>query len=300
MNEIFEANDSDRLDKVLNGFVPRSRSQIQRWIEQGKVRVDDRIVTQKSKKILSGQKLEIEVTIEEQEQSGFEAEQGRLEVLHEDDYLIVVNKPSGLIVHPTESIKKGTLVNRLLHRYPELASVGEKHRAGLAHRLDKGTSGVLLVARTETCLEHLKQQFRRREVQKTYRVVLTGEVADETVRIEVPIGYNPRNRMLRKATPEGRYAESVFEREAVGDQVTAAWCRPKTGRTHQIRIHAKYMGHPVVGDQKYGGDTASRLMLHSESIEFIHPGKEVPVEFTASPPEEVVELWDDICFSSDG
>lgn len=295
MTKMYEADTSDRLDKVLNDFIARSRSQIQRWIEQGKVRVDGEIVTQKSKKVHTGQEIEIEVMVEEEEESGYRAEKGELEIIYQDEHLIAVNKPSGLIVHPTESIKKGTLVNRLLYRFPQLASVGKEYRAGLAHRLDKGTSGVLLVARTEDCLEHLKQQFRRREVQKTYRVIMSGELADETLRIQVPIGYNPRNRMLRKASPEGRYAESVFDREAAKNQMSAVWCRPKTGRTHQIRVHAKYLGHPVVGDQKYGGDQANRLMLHSESIGFTHPNSEESVQFRANIPEEVEKLWDDIC-----
>lgn len=296
MNEIYRANEEGRLDKVLNERIPRSRTQIQSWIEQGRVRVDDEIVTRKSKIVRKGQEIDVEAPdLEPDNKEGIVPEDKPLQVLHEDDQIIVLHKPAGIIVHPTESITKGTTANRLVHHYPELASVGSPHRAGLAHRLDRGTSGVLVVARTEKALSSLKKQFKGRTVDKKYRTILSGGLADESLRVEVPIGYNSRNRMLRRADPAGRYAETTFRREAYNDEMTAVWCKPLTGRTHQIRVHAKHISHPVVGDEKYGGPGASRLMLHSEFIEFDHPGTNERTSFRVEPDQEVLSLWNDIC-----
>jgi len=296
MSEVYEAESSDRLDVVLNEVIPQSRSVLQDWIQQGRVRVDDEIVTQKSKRVQGGQTIEVD-TPDREETEGIIPEDKPIDVIYEDESLIVLHKPAGLIVHPTESVVKDTLANRLVHHYPELASVGESHRAGLAHRLDRPTSGVLVVARTNEALRGIQKQFKDRTVEKKYRTILTGELDDESLRIEVPIGYNSRNRMLRSADPTGQYAETTFDREAVGQDMSAVWSKPLTGRTHQIRVHAKYVGHPVVGDEKYGGTGASRLMLHSEAIEFIHPKTKEKMTFCVEPEKEVLSLWNDVCSS---
>lgn len=294
MTERYVSDRDDRLDKVLNDHVPRSRTQLQEWIEHGRVRVNDDIVTSKSHSVSEGDELELDIPEVRESSEGIVAEAEPLNIIHEDDSILVLNKPAGLIVHPTESIETGTLANRLVHHYPRLASVGPDHRAGLAHRLDRGTSGVLVVAKTNDALRDLQNQFKNRTVDKKYRTILSGELKDESLRIEVPIGYNPNNRVLRKATPTGQYAESTFRRQAVADERTAVWCKPVTGRTHQIRIHAKYIGHPVVGDDKYGGPGAARLMLHSEQIAFEHPETGEQTEFQVKPDEEVLELWNNI------
>jgi len=293
VNKAFSAEESDRLDKVLNRVLSQSRNRIQKWIKQGRVRVDDEIITTKSKPVSQGQRINVEVP-EEARGEGLIPEDKPINVIGRDEQILAIEKPGGMIVHPTESIQKGTLANRLAFHYPELTSVGESHRAGLVHRLDRGTSGVLLVARTSEAYKSLKKQFRERTVTKRYRAILSGHLEDDSLRIEVPIGYNSRNRMLRRADPTGQYAETRMDRVRAGTEATTVWCTPVTGRTHQLRVHAQYIGHPVVGDRKYGGDVASRLMLHSEYIEVDHPGTGDRISFEAEPGREVQELWENI------
>lgn len=288
-----EARREERLDKVLAGSLPYSRTRLQAWIEAGRVRVDEDTVTTKSERVNPGQHVEVDVPPRETRE-GVVPESGSLEVIHEDEAFLAVEKPSGTLVHPTASERTGTLVNRLLFHYPELSEVGEPHRAGLVHRLDRPTSGVLLVARTESALRTLKDQFRRRRVKKTYRAVLEGDLRDGSVEVQVPLGRHPDNPVLRRADPSGKYARTEIERVGGDGTRTAVYCYPETGRTHQIRIHARYIGHPVLGDAKYGSGGDERLMLHAESLRFEHPRTSEPITVRSPRSGEALPVWEEL------
>ncbi len=280
-----------RLDKLLSSNLPYSRSLIQKFIKKGSVKVDGETVTDKSQLCSGGQKIKLEVS-EDEISTEIKPEPGRLDVVYEDDYILAVNKPSGMIVHPAASVKKGTLVNRLLYHYPDLADVGGRRRSGLVHRLDRGTSGVVIIARSDDVLNNIQNQFKQREVKKTYRAVLGGELMDSRLRIEVPIDRNSKNPLLRCASPSGKKAQTRIEVAGHAGGLTSVWCYPLTGRTHQIRVHCKYIGHPVLGDKKYGGKKATRLMLHAEKISFKHPKNDRIITIKTDPPREVLEKWE--------
>lgn len=282
-----------RLDRELARLVDFSRNRVQSLIEDGGVMVDGETVTDKSYSVEPDTTVSYTVPDPRAEKAPG-PEEGPLDVLHEDEGLLVLDKPSGIIVHPAPSHRAGTLVNRILHHYPEQANVGEPERAGLVHRLDRGTSGVLLVARSEEVLSALKDQFRARTVTKKYQAVVRGNFDDESVRIEVPIGRDPRNPTLRRADPEGKRAVTVVEKQGDRDGRSALECRPRTGRTHQLRVHLKYLGHPILGDVKYNGPPGERLMLHAKSIEFIHPLTDNSLRVEADTPDEVSQLWNEI------
>jgi 23S rRNA pseudouridine1911/1915/1917 synthase len=209
-----------------------------------------------------------------------------LAILYEDEAMLAVNKEAGMVVHPAAGNQTGTLVAALLHRYPALAELGE--RPGLVHRLDKETSGVILVARTEVALADLAAQFAQRRVEKTY-LALTEKVPRQRAGlVEEAIARHPVHRKKMAVCDEGRGREAVTAYRVLGRTAAGLWlieCRPKTGRTHQIRVHLKHLGSPVVGDPLYGKrGGCSRHMLHAWKIAFRHPvtGKRIEVE--APPP----------------
>ncbi len=288
----FELRTDGRVDRALAGQLQYSRTTIQGWIREGRVRVDGEQINDKSHAVEAGDVARVEFPEQQFDPDRAHPEPGEVPVVHEDDHLIVINKPRDLVVHPAGGHPGGTLANRLLYHYPDLSEVGESHRAGMVHRLDRETTGIMLIARTQQAYDTLKKQFANRTVRKKYRTVLEGELEDERVRVRVPIGRHPDNYLLRKADPAGKQAETLVDVVARHDYRTAAWCRPKTGRTHQIRVHARYLGHPVLGDEKYGTMTSGRLMLHAESITVSHPGSGEDVTYEAPPPEEVSETWD--------
>lgn len=291
--DVIDIQESGRIDAVLSRLLPHSRNQIQQWIAEGRVQRDGEAITDKSLRVEPGQTVRVNVPQSSSDQT-LQPEDEPLEVLYEDGDVLAVNKPSGVVVHPTRVHTSGTLVHRLLHHYPECGDVGPEGRAGLVHRLDRGTSGVLLVARNSSALKNLQGQFRRREVKKTYRAILSGVLDDPRVKIEVPVGRHSKNPTLRRAQPTGKYALTRIERAGTSDSMTAAWCYPETGRTHQIRVHCDYIGHPVIGDRKYGGDEGSRLMLHAERIECTHPTTGNPLTVEAPCPGDFLALWNQI------
>ncbi len=224
------------------------------------------------------------------------AEAIALDVRYEDDDLLVVNKPAGLAVHPGPGHPGGTLVNALLARVPALAKVGGPLRPGIVHRLDKDTSGVLLVAKTETALAALQAAIKAREVQREYLALVQGLVAAEEGTIEAPIARHPRHRRRMAVVPRGRRAVTryrVRERFAVATLVEASL---QTGRTHQIRVHFAHLGHPVVGDPVYGGKGErwgmTRQALHAFRLDFTHPGSGAPIAVEAPLPEDMARALD--------
>lgn len=292
--ETVRIENDGRLDRVLAERTDQSRSRIQKYIERGDVRVEGEPAQKKSMTISEGTRVSLPRESEDSKDK-LVSEEGPLDVLYEDDCLLVLDKPARMLVHPTSHQREGTLVNRILHHYPGQREVGYPERAGLVHRLDRGTSGVLIVARSEESLSNLKNQFRERSVQKLYRAVVAGELTDDSLKIDVPIGRDPDNPTLRQADPNGKPSVTIVEREGSSDGCSALWCRPRTGRTHQLRVHLQYIGHPILGDPKYSRGKEERLMLHAESIEFIHPVTDNSLRVQSDPPPEVLQAWNEAC-----
>jgi 23S rRNA pseudouridine1911/1915/1917 synthase len=217
-------------------------------------------------------------------------------VVHEDDALVVVDKPAGLVVHPGSGMGEGTLVEGLLHRYPDIAGVGsDPDRPGIVHRLDRGTSGLLVVARTVGAHEALTTQIAARQVERVYTTLVWDTVAEATGRVEAPIGRSPRRPTLMAVVADGRPAATDYEvtrRFALPEPTTLLTCTLETGRTHQIRVHLAAIDHPVVGDRAYGGGRPDvidldRPFLHAVGLALTHPTTGDRLEFSSPLPEDL-------------
>jgi len=266
----------ERLDACLARLHPDlSRARWQKLIRSGLVTVDGRI--HRPHAVLKGGEM-IRAVIPPPEEPGLVPRPLPLEVLYQDDVLLAVNKPPGLVVHPAPGHRDDTLVNALLHHYPELAGVGGPDRPGIVHRLDKDTSGVMLVARTEAARLHLQRQFKARSVTKRYLALVRGVPDPPEGTVAAPIGRSPSDRKKMSIyAPRSRPAETHYRVLATGKGVALLEVFLLTGRTHQIRVHLAHRGHPVLGDRQYGrgrtpeGVVVPRQMLHAESIAFTHP-----------------------------
>jgi len=283
-----------RLDRYLTALNRwGSRSQIQRLIGDGHVRVDGHGV--KAGTVLrAGQRIEIEAA-PPQLPAGVEAEAIPLDVLHEDAWLLVINKPAGLVVHPAPGHWRGTLVSALLHHWQGPRAGLDPLRPGIVHRLDKDTSGVLVIAKDNDTLAELGRQFRSREVGQQYVAAVSGCVARASGTSAAPIGRNPIHRKRMAVRQGGREALTAFEVIDRFANVTFVRLHPKTGRTHQLRVHLAAIGHPIIGDAVYGRQRpADRLMrrqaLHAERLRFRHPHSGNAMTFTAPWPEDLVAL----------
>jgi 23S rRNA pseudouridine1911/1915/1917 synthase len=304
---ITEPEAGERLDTFLSARIEGwSRARLQRLIEDGDVFVNAR-EAKPAYKLRAGDTIEIELTAAPAAE--FVPENIPIEVVHEDDDLIVVNKPAGIVVHPAAGLSSGTLANALAFHFQQLSSAGGAARPGIVHRLDKGTSGLLVVAKSETAHESLADQFRAREVFKSYLALVHGQVEKRTGEIDQPIARDPRNRTRMAIVRGGRAALSLYRiREAFG-RFTLLEVELKTGRTHQIRVHLAWLRHPVVGDEVYGGGrdkTVSdpqirsaiaklkRQFLHAAQLGFRHPRTKEQMLFRAPLPHELQKLLDSI------
>jgi 23S rRNA pseudouridine1911/1915/1917 synthase len=249
---------------------------------------------------------EVKVTPpEESTDAGIEAEDGELDILFEDQDLVVLSKPAGLAVHPGAGRNSGTLAHRLLGRYPEMASIGGRARPGIVHRLDQGTTGVMVVARSEKAYRRLCGAFASREVEKTYMAIIYGTPRPPEGLIELPIGRHPQDRKKMTITHLGRPARTRYR--TLGEAKGLAWLELDllTGRTHQIRVHLKALRRPLVGDPVYGEARWRALpsivrrplrlfprpALHARRLAFVHPGTGEKVSFEAEVPTDLAELW---------
>lgn len=288
------------LTEMIDGL---SRAQAHRIIEEGAATVNGKTV-KPSHKLKAGER--ITFTIPEIKPSEVLAQNIPLEILYEDSDLLVVNKPKGLVVHPAPGSRDGTLVNALLyHCKGSLSGIGGVERPGIVHRLDKDTSGLLVVAKNDTAHRELQAQIQSREAKRTYLAVVLGNPSFEQAVVDAPIMRHPSDRlkMAVSAPGEGREAITnitVLERFGVAALLE---CRLDTGRTHQIRVHCQFSGLPVVGDPLYGGlrrTGEERLdiliqrlhgqALHACALAFRHPTTNVPLAFTSPPPREIVQL----------
>jgi len=280
--------EGQRLDRWLAGRLKHiSRSRLQKLIVAGLIKLSGEPT--KAGRLLQGGE-ELQLSVPAQAEARPVAETIFCEILAEDDDLIVVNKPSGLVVHPGAGHAQGTLVNALLQGR-ELAPVsGAPERPGIVHRLDRDTSGVMVVAKTELAYRSLVAQFKHREVSKRYLACVRGAFSEEEGLIEAAIGRDPHQRQRMKVVAQrGKPAVTEFKVLRRRPERTLLEVHPLSGRTHQIRVHLSSIGHPILGDRLYGGGAgaaAPRLMLHAWQLELWHPRSGRRVCWTASPPAE--------------
>jgi 23S rRNA pseudouridine1911/1915/1917 synthase len=283
---IFHGDAGKRLDHFLQEQMPGfSRSRLQSWIREGRVLVDG--AAAKPSHILHGGE-SVEVSPADPAPLYATAEDLPLEILYEDASVIAINKPAGLAVHAGAGALSGTLVNRLVHHFSTLSQVGGEQRPGIVHRLDKGTSGVLLVARNDAAHRALAAQFAGRTVEKTYLALVHGFVRGEEGRITAPIARDPVRRIRMTAKlGTGRSALTEYRVLKRFEKFTYLEVRIGTGRTHQIRVHLASLGHPVAGDKVYGAPEAERMFLHASRIVFVSPATGQRVAVEAPLPKEL-------------
>ena len=291
------ALNGSRLDKAVVAMACEfSRTHLQSLIQAGHVCVDGQPQTQASRKVMAGQRLVVEL-IPTQECQAFRPVAMDLSVVFEDEHVIVIDKPAGLVVHPAPGNWSGTLLNGLLAHN---AAAAQLPRAGIVHRLDKDTSGLMVVAKTLVAMTALTRQIAARDVHRIYLAMCHGHFAHATLRIATPIGRDPRSRVRMAVVPVGgREARTDVERLAVRDDMpggalSAVRCTLHTGRTHQIRVHLASVGHPLLADVTYGGRVAcdlSRQALHATRLGFDHPVGRYAMSFEAPPPADFAAVW---------
>lgn len=285
-----EASAGERIDKWLVSKIGLSRAQIQELISSELVKVNGRSI-KSSYHIKRGEK--VEITIPQKEREELLPEKIPLKIIYEDEDIVVVEKPSGLVTHPSPKHLQGTLVNALLWGGRKLSSIGAPLRPGIVHRLDKETSGIIVVAKSDKAHIDLVRQFKNREIEKIYIALVHGDFDEDEGIIEMPIGRHGRSaerKRMRVAAKGSKPALTEFKVLKRFKGLTLLEVRPKTGRTHQIRVHLRHIGHPIVGDEKYGrreqAVPSARLMLHALSLKLWHPRIGKRMTFTAPLPPE--------------
>lgn len=299
------SDDGTRLDAYLADRIGSwSRSRLQRLIENEDVLVNE-------KKVKPSHRLrqndEVEVDLVELAVTKFEPENIPLDIVFEDAYLAVINKPSGMVVHPGIGVQSGTLANAIAFHFKSepIVTASGSDRIGIVHRLDKDTSGLIVVAKNDEIHEALSEQFRERQVFKSYMALVHGQTDENTGKVDAAIGRNKHNRLRMKVSPSGRTALSLWKVRKRYDKFTLLDIEIKTGRTHQIRVHMNFINHPVVGDEIYneGRDntiadihvrnavvTMRRFFLHAEKLSFTHPKSGERMEFTQELPSELKQF----------
>ena len=288
----FDKKTPERLDKFLVGLLQEfSRSRIQGLIADGFVDVNGQAAKKAGQTLESG--FSVTVRIPPAAPTALVAEDIPLDILFENDDLIVVNKPAGMVVHPAAGHASGTLVNAILGYDPEIEGIGGEERPGVVHRLDKETSGLILVAKNERAHRWLQDQFRLRKVEKTYLALVDGKPPTPSGRVEAYIGRDPSHRKRMAIVPEsrGREAISVYKTVESFKAHTLLEFHPLTGRTHQIRLHCAFLGCPIVGDEVYGKKHSSielgRHFLHAFRLKIVLPEEKEPVHFEAPLPDDL-------------
>jgi len=296
--------EGERLDRfVTNQLAGHSRAQVQRLIADGRVRVRGR--SARPNLILHDRDV-VQLSLPGAADSTLAPEALPIEILYEDPDLAVVNKPAGMVVHPAAGHDSGTLVNALLHHLTDLSGIGGERRPGIVHRLDRGTSGVMVVAKNDAAHQELARQFHDREVEKEYIALVWG-VVQAGRRIEAPIGRDPVNRQkMSSRARRARHAVTRITRAHHMPGVTLCQVAIQTGRTHQIRVHLSAIGHPIVGDSLYGGvhrrvagdiravQRLSRPFLHAARLAFTHPRDGRAMSFIAPLPADLAQVLDEL------
>lgn len=287
----------DRLDRYLAEQLPTlSRARLQKLIEQGQVQVNGAVCTSKKVAVRGGDRLSL--VIPEVEPLKLEAEAIPLDILFEDQHLIILNKPAGLVVHPAPGHQGGTLVNALLAHCTDLSGIGGVQRPGIVHRLDKDTSGAIAIAKTDQAHQHLQAQFKTKTARRTYLAVVYGSPREQSGTVDAPIGRHLVDRKKMAVVPEeqgGRAAVTHWQVQERLGNYTLMQFDLETGRTHQIRVHSAYMGNPVVGDPVYSagksmGVKLSGQALHAWKLRLQHPMSAEPMEAIAPLPATLTTL----------
>ena len=289
--------DGERIDRVVAMVTEVSRTEATQLVRDGAVRVDGVVATRGADRLTAGVELAIEVPARAVEEGPAAEPDILVPVVHQDDHVIVVDKPAELVVHPGAGHHGGTMVNGLLARFPEIATVGERDRPGIVHRLDRGTSGLLVVARTPQAYESLVEQLSARTVERRYRALVWGHPESPRGVVDAPIGRSPRTPTKMAVTERGKPARTRYEVMATYEQpasVSVLTCHLETGRTHQIRVHLAAIRHPVVGDDRYRGVRESlpcpRTFLHAEHLGFVHPVTGESLSFDSALPDDLAEV----------
>lgn len=297
-SDFLKQTQTDRLDAWLASQVPDlSRSRIQKLIQQANVQINGEVCTTKNRTVKTGDR--IQIAIPEATTSELKAETIPLDILYEDDHLLIINKPAGLVVHPAAGHEDGTLVNALLAHCP-LAEIGGVQRPGIVHRLDKDTTGAIAIAKTDQAYQHLQAQLKAKTARREYLGVVYGATKTESGTIDQPIGRHPVDRKKMAVVPEtkgGRPSVTHWwVKERLGNY-TLMHFQLETGRTHQIRVHSAHIGHPIVGDPVYssGRDVGVNLpgqALHAWRLSLEHPITGEFIQASAPPPQAFMTLLD--------
>lgn len=274
-----------RIDKVLSEQLSHSRSQIQLWLKEQLVTVNGEIVRSNYKVKADDQ---IEIKIPEPEELVIEAENIPLTIVYEDQDVAVIDKPQGMVVHPAAGHANGTLVNALMYHIKDLSSINGVIRPGIVHRIDKDTSGLLMVAKNDKAHESLAEQLKEKTSVRKYLALVHGEIGHDKGEINAPIGRSKVDRKMQAVIENGKPAVTHFEVIERFKDYTLIELQLETGRTHQIRVHMKYIGHPVAGDPLYGPKKTLKghgQFLHAKTLGFVHPTTDEYMEFDSPLPE---------------
>lgn len=289
--EVPSLSKPERLDLYASRELGWTRAKVKNFLTDGLLRLNREKVRKAGTLLRGGE--ELEIVLPPPESSTLQEENIPLDILYEDEAILAINKPPGLVVHPAVGHWKGTLVNALLYHWKNLSQV-DPGRPGIVHRLDKETSGVLLVAKNEEAHLALSRQFKERKVEKYYQVLVHGKVVLENGVIEKPIGRHPKLRKKMAVVPSGRPAVTRYQVLRRFRNFTLLKCKIETGRTHQIRVHFSSLGHPVAGDTTYGKKSGEpmirRQMLHAWKITFLHPLQDRTLTIEAPLPADFQSL----------
>jgi len=290
-----------RLDIFLSKNTPFPRSQIQKVIEKEGVKINNQIIKKANYRLKIGERVEFRYSAEVPQ---ITPEPIALSIIYEDRYLLAINKPAGLVVQPGPGHYKGTLVHALLYYYPKLSNIGGANRPGIVHRLDKDTSGIMVIAKDVSMYNALIEQFKERKIEKEYLALVLGVPSKREGVIELPLGRHPKDRKrISVKTKRPRVAQTSWYVKEVFKNSALLLCRPRTGRTHQIRVHLSAIGHPIIGDPVYLRKarinklksktlktcfkTVKRPMLHALKIRIFHPIKGTFMQFEAPLPRDM-------------
>ncbi|PKR86989.1 RluA family pseudouridine synthase [Heyndrickxia camelliae] len=296
MEHIIQENEKDeRIDKVLSAINEEwSRSQVQQWIKEGNVTINEKQIKSNYKCNIGDRIL---IKIPEPENLDVIPEQMDLDIYYEDSDVLVVNKPKGMVVHPAPGHLTGTLVNGLMAHCKDLSGINGILRPGIVHRIDKDTSGLLMVAKNDMAHEKLVNQLVEKSVTRKYFAIVHGIIPHDFGTVDAPIGRDPEDRQRMTVVDNGKHAVTHFRVLERFHQYSYIECELETGRTHQIRVHMKYIGYPLVGDPKYGPKKTLNIngqALHAGVLGFVHPRTDEYMEFEAPLPEYFSKLLHDI------